>query len=855
MRQPLYTRLRPFLRRDLRARLVSALLSVAVLAGLVWLGISALTGIDSREAHDLRVQLGMEASDTVCGPSPRLPDCNYDDRLQEKVDREFYRLRGIRVAILGELQRRLTMGIGQLDLAEEVLEDMVVDPETGEVRGDTVALRDALSEAVIDVSPAQAESVEIRRERLLGTFERLQERWPSDRNRLYGTFPGHAMKARVNDRDVDVKMDPAPEIAWVDDLRSDHAMGGSGRRFRTERPDMRTELLAAVRSEREDLRRIAKHTRGLLRRDTSDSSSQTHRQTNRIDLIEELTPQGHEDYEVFMRRLEVAGWLTVRAHVDWLDDAAAYDLNAALLNSPAAALVADELPVVNRELDRVARHELELLHGAVTDSGHEIWGGGWFGDSASRGPLLRPMVRYRSPVTGAQKWRLFGVITFMLAGIMLVLVGPVVTATSTAREREAGTLPVLRMTGLSAGDLAIAMAVGPNVFALVAGGGLLLLALPVLALTVGLSAMVVPLALLSMFAAATHLTAIGLGDALGQRVNAMVVGGLLGVAVLGPGLVGSVMVVGDMAATGLLLGPLPAIIGETVNMSGLPFANMLSQVGAHGDMASSMLGYTVVVQALLGGLCLLSWRRRVEQAWAPLFRPVEGAALALASVGCSALAVLDLSQRINVQTYDTVNLITFISTAFLLPVLGWLLVSSLVRPARATAVASCSETRRAFVRFQVFVALTAIALTSAYMLVLDGTSLRAEKSEIMWATLTQGLLIAETAVATLLWASRRRNGKHRVLIVGTIVALLQVGFAVAVYNLEVEHVAFTQKAGLPFMIGMEASPYWVAFLVVLWAAGLGLVLAALLRERGREQPDASASSDEPGHDDGNRWLH
>ena len=34
MRQPLYTRLRPFLRRDLRARLVSALLSVAVLTGL-----------------------------------------------------------------------------------------------------------------------------------------------------------------------------------------------------------------------------------------------------------------------------------------------------------------------------------------------------------------------------------------------------------------------------------------------------------------------------------------------------------------------------------------------------------------------------------------------------------------------------------------------------------------------------------------------------------------------------------------------------------------------------------------------------------------------------------------------------
>src|SRR5690606_16688453 len=140
---------------------------------------------------------------------------------------------------------------------------------------------------------------------------------------------------------------------------------------------------------------------------------------------------------------------------------------------------------------------------------------------------------------------------------------------------------------------------------------------------------------------ATHLTAIGLGDALGQRVNAMVVGGLLGLGVLAPGLVGSVMVVGDMAATGLLLGPLPGVVGESVRMSGLPFVSLL---GPHdpSSMGATMLGYTVVVQTLLGGLCLLSWRRRVEQAWAPLFRPVEGAVLALVSVGCSALAVLDL---------------------------------------------------------------------------------------------------------------------------------------------------------------------------------------------------------------------
>lgn len=847
MRQPLYTRLRPFLRRDLRARLVSALLTVSVLTGLVWLGISALAGIDSREAHALRVQLGLESPSQVCGHSPYLSECNYDDRTQEKVDREHYRLRGVRVAVLSDLDRRIVMALGHLGDAERILHEMSVD-EDGLLRGDTVALRDALGEAVIDVAPAAAEPVETRYARLIGAFDRIEQQpAPSQRRGKFG------MSALVNGREVDVHMDPTRQgPGWVDDL-------GEAPRFRLDRPDLRNELLAGVEAEREALLVIHKRVQRLLRRDEAHER-EPGAQDDRIELVERLTPRGNEGYDEFTKRLAVVGWLAVRAHVDWLDDAPALDRNAALMTNPAALLVADDLREVDLDLARVAQSELDLLAAAITDPSADVWKGGWLDDAAARSPVRKPMVRYRSPVTPGQKWRLFGVVTFVLAGLMLVVVGPVVTATSTAREREAGTLPVLRMTGLSAGDLALAMAIGPNVFALVAGGGLLLLAVSVLAFTAGPSVLLLPLALMLLLAAATHLTAIGLGDALGQRVNAMVVGGLLGLGVLAPGLVGSVMVVGDMAATGLLLGPLPAVVGESVRMSGLPFAHLLAgqSLGQSfgGDMGMTMLGYTVIVQTLLGGLCLLSWRRRVEQAWAPLFRPIEGAALALVSVGCSALAVLDLSQRIHVQTYDTVNLITFVSTAFLMPVLGWLLVSSLVRPARASAVASVEEVRRAFGRFQLFVVLTAAALAGAYMLVLESTHLRTEKSEVMWATLTQGLLVAETAVATLLLASRRREGKHRVLILGVTVALLQLAFAVAVYNLEVEHVAFTQKAGRPFMMGMDASPYWMAFLVVLWGAGLALVLAALLRERGREKPTTvQAPEDEANPTNGNRWLH
>jgi hypothetical protein len=99
-----------------------------------------------------------------------------------------------------------------------------------------------------------------------------------------------------------------------------------------------------------------------------------------------------------------------------------------------------------------------------------------------------------------------------------------------------------------------------------------------------------------------------------------------------------------------------------------------------------------------------------------------------------------------------------------------------------------------------------------------------------------------------------------VLIVGATIVLLQLALTAGVYTLEVEHVAMTQSSAHPLLVGMDASPYWVAFLVVLWAAGLGLVLAALLRERDRGRAEATGTDDPEPEADGEgdeerRWLH
>jgi hypothetical protein len=66
---PLLQRLRPFLRRDLKPRALSAVVAATLLSGLTWLGTSALTRMDSPAAQDVRVAIGMEDRFTVCdGP-------------------------------------------------------------------------------------------------------------------------------------------------------------------------------------------------------------------------------------------------------------------------------------------------------------------------------------------------------------------------------------------------------------------------------------------------------------------------------------------------------------------------------------------------------------------------------------------------------------------------------------------------------------------------------------------------------------------------------------------------------------------------------------------------------------------
>jgi hypothetical protein len=768
--RPLLQRLRPFLRRDLRPRALSAVVAATLLSGLTWLGTSALTRMDSPAAQDVRVALGMEKAWEVCD-APGKPLCSYDDREQAAVDREFMSQQRIRLVILNELSTRVTRALDNLQDAEDILKTQTVD-----LQGDLLGGRKDLSDLLlttIDLRP-------------------------------------------LTSRDEDLQRTSSLQIAASTfDIQGQKVLGNQDA------------LLNEIAAQRRTLQGHAARLDRLTRREGEFpiDTVGTDRQALWADLFNS-DPYGAGG--------ELAGWV----------------------------LSSGGLPTVTQSLAGLAQYNSRDLAEAVFSKDARVWQDALTEPLAEFTAVQKPSVRYRSPVEDSQRWQLLGSLLLGFASFMLLLVGPVITATHTAREREAGTLPVLRMTGLSAGDLALAMTLGPNVFAMLGGGLLLLISTIILGLTAGPAALLLPLALLLVLSAATHLTAIGIGDALGHRVNALLVGALMALGIAGTGVVGGVLVGANMASAGLLLGPLPAVLGGALGLSGLPGTADLV-VASDPELGPTILGYAVLTQLMVAGICLLSWRRRVEQAWAPLFRPAEGIALAIASIGCSALTMVDLSARINTQSFDSLNLVTFLASAFLLPLLGWLLVASLRRPARAHAVPSHVEARSAFLRFQGVLALSMLAVGMAYTNVMATSGLSGEQSEVMWATLAQIILIAETAVAGLLLSSRRRAGRLGISMATGALLVVQIAFAVLVYRLEVDHVAVTHTAGMPFLYGMGASPYWIALMILVWGSGFGLILTALLRERDRARTAAAAEAEEPNEDGETgeagdrrgRWLH
>ncbi len=499
-----------------------------------------------------------------------------------------------------------------------------------------------------------------------------------------------------------------------------------------------------------------------------------------------------------------------------------------------------------------------LVDELLQDATHPFWEGGW--SNSDRTPLAPAFAHYASPLDVHDMLGLWSGLLFGLAAFLLVVVGPTFAAVHVAREREANTLPVLRMTGLSGKQLAAALAARPNVWVFSLAAGLLTAAVPLGCMGVASVGHVLQtLALVGALSVATHLMAMVGGDMLGQRVGSLTVGGAVATLLLGSGAVGSVLLLLYMPV-GYLFGPLPlvanAIVGVAVAHAVLPTAE---------TFGTTLFLYSLLVHGGLAGLCMRAWQRRIDEPWSPLFRPHEAALAMALSLGQTVLAVLSFSHSLSLSAwlwsgFDTVNAVTVASASFLAPWLAWLWVHSIKKPPHRRAAISARAARHAFVRFQGVLAATAIVLALTYAAVAARTGLSHMSSEIMWATLTQGLLAVETLVGTLLLAARASHNRHRPILLGTVLVAMQIAFAGAVYRFESFYVAVERKAMHPFLLGTGVSGIWIVALVLLWALGLGLILTAILREHDRERLEAEAldnldADDDDDADAPQKWLH
>jgi hypothetical protein len=279
------------------------------------------------------------------------------------------------------------------------------------------------------------------------------------------------------------------------------------------------------------------------------------------------------------------------------------------------------------------------------------------------------------------------------------------------------------------------------------------------------------------------------------------------------------------------------------------------------SLGTVLLAVSVVLQALAAMACATSFRRRIEAPWAAMFRPVEGFALAVAFVGAIALTLLDVASRVALRSYDDVNFAASIAAALLVPVVGALVVISMPRAARANAVPTLAETRRAFLRVQLVLLAATVLIGATYGVILHGSGLALDGHVVMVATLTAGLLTAETAIGVFLLASRRRHARGRILALGGLVVAAQTAFTAAVYTLEAAWVLAHGRAASAFLLGMDVSPWWLLALVVLWALGIAIVVAAVLLDKADLAKMASAplhkdrSGDGEADADGQTWMH
>ncbi len=471
-------------------------------------------------------------------------------------------------------------------------------------------------------------------------------------------------------------------------------------------------------------------------------------------------------------------------------------------------------------------------------------------------PLPHAPWLYLTPTPVRSFLFFFGGLCWMAAWLLLTVATPAAATYRTATEREMGTFPNLRMTGLSARELAAAIAVASNLFPL--GGGLLSLALCAVAWTcIGFGGFVgatVPglgcglLVGLSM--------ALVIGQSHGRRKNPS----LLAVAVGSLSLLGGVaglIGLGTSTASWSMFGPGAMGLGGILT-SGLPL-----HLSDHFELpvtSWATVAVSLFMVTIAGGAVWLSqrvWARKLESNDAPtLTRPEALGVVVTVTLG-SLLWLWEHGARWDWSLEDTGLAVFFIDLCLAL-VIASVALASTRRPALAGVRPSAKAVRRSFGWGTGIAAVVLSGVSLSAVLFIPGAdelpeALAARASTRLLApTLVQAALTCEVILAVILLRGRTPQSLLRTMITGMFLAGGNALLTLFTVVLVGANTASPALAALPFvaqpatMIQEGIAPIWVGLVVLLWLASAAALLLVL---SGRGPMGTSYDDELPDDDD------
>jgi hypothetical protein len=451
-------------------------------------------------------------------------------------------------------------------------------------------------------------------------------------------------------------------------------------------------------------------------------------------------------------------------------------------------------------------------------------------------PLPPAPWRYTNPAPVRSFLFFFGGLCWMAAWLLLTVATPAAATYRTATEREMGTFPNLRMTGLSSRELAAAIAVASNLVPLV--GGLLSLAFSALAWTcIGFGGFVgatIPglgcglLVGLSM--------ALVLGQSYGRRKNPS----MLAVAVGSLSLLGGVaglIGLGTSTASWSMFGPGAMGLGGILT-SGLPLH--LSQGDGLTVTSTATVAVSLFMVTAAGGAVWLSqrvWARKLENNDAHTLTRAEALGVVVtATLGCL-LWLLEHGARWDWSLEDWGLAVFFVDLCLVL-VIASVALASTRRPALAGVRPSAEAVRRSF-GWGTGIAAIVSAVSVITVVVIPGADdlpqalVSGASTRLLAPPLVQAALTCEVILAVILLRARTSQSVLRTMITGMFLAggnALLTLFTVALVG---ANTASPALAALPFvaqpatMIQEGIAPIWVGLVVLLWLASAAALLLVL----------------------------